>query len=287
MLVATGAALFAGCTSNADSDRGSPTATDAATTAPTATQTGTPTATQTQDATTTTATPTPQPSVQTFEPVTKALTFADGETIADHTTPAFGRGGEPFVAQQVSIPVHGNAAKLNYRVTISRDGTQIDSYESDSITEAVTDGDRYTDQYWVGFGQSDWDLGTYTATLDVTDEITDETATATTTFEMRPPFREREVYMTDTDLPEHATVGEQLSYALTFDNRSDRASSLVTPVSLKQGHNSWMKLDTTLTVNIPAGATQHFEASFTPKSSGRFELRLDKLNQQFGWDIEQ
>ena len=279
MLAATGAALFAGCTAN-ESGAGSPT--DAGTTG-----TDAPTATATATASpTATATPTPQPEIERFEPVTRQIDFSNGETIPPHTTSGFGRGGIPYFAWETTIPVHGNDVEITNTVTITRNGTEIERFRTDPISETVTDGDRYDDTAWVEFGTQDWEVGTYTAECEVRDRISGATASATTEFEMAAPFEAREVQLVETDLPRNATVGEPLSYSLTFENDSDRASSIVTDLSLKQGPNSWMDLDTTLTLNIQPKGTRRYEAGFTPSNAGRFEIRLDSLDDTFGWTID-
>ncbi|WP_136716910.1 hypothetical protein [Halorientalis salina] len=282
MLAATGAALFAGCTSDTDSPTDTAADDGTATTAPAATETATATASPTA-----TATRTPQPSIRTLEPVTKRLAFDEEETISAHTTSAFGRGAEPFVALDATIPVHGNAAEFKYGGSVSRNGTEVEDFETDLITEAVSDSDQYVDNYWVNFGRHEWETGTYTAEIVVTDTLSSETTTATTEFDIVTPLADREVQLISTDLPTHATAGESLSYALTFENRADRASSLVTDLSLRQGPDTWMDLDQTLTLNMRPKETRRIENSFTPSSAGRFEIRLDHLDDTFGFTIDE
>jgi len=234
VLAATGAALFAGCTAD---ESGADSSTDAGTTATTETDTSTETDTATASPTAT-ATPTPQPEIERFEPVTRGINVSDGETIPPHTTSGFGRGGVPYFAWETTIPVHDTDVEITNTVTITRNGTEVERFQTDPISETVTDGDRYDDTAWVEFGTQEWETGTYTAECEVTDRISGATTSATTEFEMASPFEAREVQLVDTDLPRNATVGEPLSYALTFENYSDRASSIVTDLSLKHGRNT-------------------------------------------------
>jgi hypothetical protein len=287
VLTTVGALLCAGCSARTgkETTQADSTAMTTEPTPPRETISTTGTATETSTGTPT-VTPTPQPRIETFRTITNGIDFEE-DGIAAHGTPAYGRGADAYFAFEVVVPPKDETVQYAPELTIESDGQEVASYSGDTTSERTNETVR--NSHWIRVAtETDWDITTYSARLRVRDERHGESAAATESFELTFPFDREEVELVEDTLPDEITTGETLDYSLTFRNRSDRASSIVSPISMRDSPESWAETGGTFTLNIAAGETRTWHSEETQlETPGRYEYRLDDVGTTFGFTVEE
>lgn len=290
-LVAGGAAVLAGCSSDSDGSAATDTATATDTPTPTPTETQTPTPEPTD-------TPQPSPEINRLVPITKELPDQnlDQGFTREYRTRNFGQGGEVVFGSNIDIPVHQGSAKYSTQIEVRKDGTEVDEYSGEPENELGIEGDNFSSYRWVSLGESsDWEKGEYTAEYIVRDDVTGVSTTVTRSFSIVTPFGADEVTLADRNIPSEVTAGVPFELSLTFENLSDRSSSVVSAESFRAGETKeeatqreWEQLDYKRRVNIAAGDTTTWRVEDAELSSpGVYQYRLDAVGETYTIDVQE
>lgn len=280
LLEVAGTALFSGCVTGTDRGSGN-TPTPAKNQTPTATPTPTPEPTPTE-------TPLPlDPIAKLANPVYRWTGF--GDAIRNNIS-GVGQGAKLPVAGRFKIWIHDGTLNYNVQARVSdSSGTQIglESYSNRQITDITGHANWET---FLSFDTTTWDRGTYQGEYIVRDNILDESSldgsadSIKWTVDIVDPLRDGEAAMADQTIPGSVRAGETFDYSLTFENKTDRDSSIVSSISTRVDGEEWKDSHELKTYNLPAG--ESVEYSFRGASlsePGRYEFRLDTVG--ITWSI--
>jgi len=277
-LVALGTAAVAGCSSSSGSDQ-------------------TPTQTETQTPTPTFAAPT---EVGTAESPSQIGPFAldtisavlgpldEGETVQSYAVGGFGVGGPVYVGVSGTVPDRAELLART-RVELSRNGSQVGSAKLQEISSAASSENAPQNgsvpvQAAVRFPNTgSWKRGTYSADVVFEKGKTGEMRQATTSFNMVAPLEGDDATLVNADIPDSVKPQEQFDYSLTLRNTSDRSSSVVSTLDVRQVGGDWIQLnDFLLRLNIPAQTerTAHFN-DVSYQVGGDLEFRLNAIDETY------
>lgn len=271
---------LAGCTNS-----GSSTQTTTTSSTPT-TRTRTPTTETPTETTTTTETTTsvPTPTITDAALLTHWSEFGDVKT---NTVSAVGQGGNAILGWRYSLPIHDGKAQESFQITITdQNGNQI-TQQTGTDTHLTNETGTDTWERWARFDTSEWQTGTYTATILVRDEISGENSQQTTVdFTLNTPLGPDEATLKSAE-PKSVTVGTQFRNTLTLANTSTRDSSIVSSVSVQYNDSDWRTLnDSEFTLNLPANGTRTHTGSPTSfQRAGTYTIRLDAINETFTIEV--
>ena len=149
---------------------------------PTATVTDEPPATATTDATATaTAAGARAPTVQLLNVISNEGEYVEGD-VEREAVDSFRRGRRVALAARYRITVHDGSVGARFVMTIEDPEGFVAEYPPDDRSANGLESGYNQYEYHREFATDEFRPGEYTATLDVTDRITGETGSATTTF---------------------------------------------------------------------------------------------------------
>lgn len=283
-LTLMGTLVGAGCVG--DSSREStltPSETPTDTAKPTATPTPEPTETPTPEPTETPSpTPEPEPTLVRVNPVMEWDRFGD---VVDERTSAFGAGAPVRVGSRQRLPVVNGKIDSVAQCTLYDGGRRLNQ-KSLEITELVDTARTRRNEVWFEFPPSDFENGTYTATLTVQDNhFGNRTRTDRIEFDVVEPLTDGEIEVVEREFPETMTANEPFSFAVVLENVSSRDSSIVSPISARANYGEFRQTDSVLVVNLASGARYRLEQELElPRA--RYTQRLDGLGVSWSFRVQ-
>jgi len=213
-----------------------------------------------------------------------------GETVRSYAVGGFGVGGPVYIGVSGTVPERdGDGLLARARVELSRNGSQVGSAKVREISSAASSGNTPQNesvpvQTAVRFpNTASWERGTYTADVVFEKGKTGETRQATTSFNLVAPLEGDDATIVDTDIPDSVEPQESFDYSLTLRNTSDRASSIVSTLDVRQAGGDWIQLnDFLLRLNIPAQTerTAHFN-DVSYQVGGDLQFRLNAIGETY------
>ncbi|SEO17015.1 hypothetical protein SAMN05216388_10096 [Halorientalis persicus] len=278
-LVTLGTVAIAGCSSSSGSDQ-------------------TPNQDPTQTATPTFAAPTEEGTAKSpsqidpfaLDTISAVLGPLDGdETVRSYAVGGFGVGGPVYVGVSGTVPDRDDGLLARTRVELSRNGSQVGSAKVREISSAASSKNTSQNgsvpvQTAVRFPNTgSWKRGTYSADVVFEKGKTGEMRQATTSFNMVAPLEGDDATLVNADIPDSVKPQEQFDYSLTLRNTSDRSSSVLSTLDVRQAGGDWIQLnDFLLRLNIPAQTerTAHFN-DVSYQVGGDLEFRLNAIDETY------
>ncbi|WP_424017903.1 hypothetical protein ACOZ4N_18840 [Halorientalis pallida] len=252
----TGAAVFAGCSSNDSNPSSEPQAS---------------------------AMPgqSTQPEVLTANHVYEWETFGDaGDNAATASTP----GVPIMIAGRYRIPVSDGQLDMTEQIQIYDNSGQ--RIASDSHTEQqLASGDSERWEHGLAFQTGSWDTGSYTAEVLIRDNATDQVSEpAEVEFEMRPQLPTANISVERVDAPATVSTGEPYQPRVVFSNDGGRDGGFISTFSARDSISQWQTFRTPVALTIPRGGTNDYEfGSVTFDQTGELRLRIDRLD--YSWTV--
>lgn len=288
VLATVASVSLAGCSGARTGDPAGETATTTATPSTSARPTTEPTPTP-EPTTTTEPTPTttPEPRAPTVEAVNLVTEWVDYGDVVENEIEGEAPGAGIVVGYRYDVEVHDGLHHITRQCRV---------YDSDGQRVAFdASEDRQLVEYsgydsWEGsiyFETDGWALGEYEAEVLVRDEVSGKNSNAATgRFAMNSRLRDDEARLVSYDGPETVAPNEEYEYRLTFENRANRDSGIVSPVSTRLDGSDWYVVDEfTFAHTLPAGETRTWESGQVTAASepGTYGFRIDDIGAT--WEV--
>lgn len=234
-----------------------------------------------------TETPRPEPeSVETPVPVEPRVLLSNpvyrwngvGDIVSNAIT-SVGKGTVLPISAKFNIQIHNSTVDYTSQVTaFDSDGSQV-GFQTDSLTESIGEEGYVGWEAFVTLNTTEWDFGQYSGEYIVRDNIMDETSSPKEWMvEIVEPLRESEAVVKNENIPTVTDPNQTVHSWLTIENRTDRDSSIVSPIS-RRGDGGWVQIDEKATYNIPSDESVEFYFKDIGLSgSGVYEYRLDTVD---------
>lgn len=278
-----GSVTLAGCSGTSSSTPTERSSTTEATTRQTSPETER-TTTETESTTTETTTSAPSPTIESADLLTHWNEFGDVEKNAVN---AVGLGSTAVIGWHYSLPIHDGKSEETVQVTIyDEEGPSVTSRQkSDTHITNQTGSDEW--ERWFGFETADWEKGEYFAEILVRDDVSGKNSGVTeVNFTVNEPLGKGEASIESTQYPDSVTVGEEVTFELTFANTSNRDGSIVSSLSARYNDGSWQSVsDSKFELNVGANSTRTWNGNAVSfDSAGTYTYRLDDVEET--WSIE-
>ncbi len=208
-------------------------------------------------------------------PVSRWTGFGDA---VSNAVSSVGEGARLPVSGQFNIWVHDGT--IDYTSRIRAFDTAGDQVAVQSFSDEKSVGEEQYMQWesFVALDTTGWDRGRYTGEYTVRDNvIEDRSDPAQWAVEIVAPLSGDGAALVGTDIPETLPLNERVEYTLTLANRTDRDSSIVSPISRRSG-GRWTEVVDEATINVPGGRSVRFPLTAKFSEAGVYEYRLDTVD---------